>query len=129
MESLGPIITQLIAGAIGGNATSAVLKQDGINLVARTIAGAIGGLGGGLIVNMIGTEALTGLVKRGDTRVLRPLMAALQGEAVGSQDVQSAKDLGSPELLPALEALRSWWDVDAELLEGAIVSCNQGERL
>lgn len=40
MESLGPIITQLIAGAIGGNAASAVLKQDGINLIARTIAGA-----------------------------------------------------------------------------------------
>lgn len=66
MESLGPIITQLIAGAIGGNATSAVLKQAGINMVARTIAGAIGGIGGGLILQLVGGEAaLTGLVAQG----------------------------------------------------------------
>ncbi len=65
MESLGPIITQLIAGAIGGNAASAALKQQGINLVARTVAGAIGGLGGGLILNLIGSEALTGLIAQG----------------------------------------------------------------
>jgi len=30
MESLGPIITQLIAGAIGGNAASAALTTAGV---------------------------------------------------------------------------------------------------
>ncbi len=44
MEALLPLITQLIAGAIGGNAASAALKQQAINVVARTIAGAIGGV-------------------------------------------------------------------------------------
>ena len=66
METLMPIITQLIAGAIGGNAVSAILKQEAINLVSRTIAGAIGGIGGGIILNMLGGEAgLNALVANG----------------------------------------------------------------
>ncbi len=60
------IITQLIAGAIGGNAAGAALKQVAVNVVVRTIVGAIGGLGGGFLLQMIGGEAgLTGLVANG----------------------------------------------------------------
>jgi len=66
MESLMPIITQLIAGAVGGNLTSAVLKQEAVNLVVRTIAGAIGGVGGGILLTLVGGQAgLTGLVAQG----------------------------------------------------------------
>ncbi|MGO4563996.1 hypothetical protein AB4Z52_02840 [Rhizobium sp. 2YAF20] len=66
MESLMPIITQLIAGAVGGNLTSAVLKQEAASVVARTIAGAIGGVGGGILLTLVGGEAgLTGLVAQG----------------------------------------------------------------
>lgn len=66
MEALMPIITQLIAGAVGGNAVSAVLKQEAISMVARTIAGAIGGIGGGIILNMVGGEAgLSAIVANG----------------------------------------------------------------
>ena len=84
MESLGPIITQLIACAISGNATSAVLKQDGINLVARTIAGAVGGLGGGLILNLIGSEALTGLIAQGiSSLVAGGVLSAIVGAVLG----------------------------------------------
>ncbi|MBD9648005.1 putative membrane protein YeaQ/YmgE (transglycosylase-associated protein family) [Ensifer sp. KUDG1] len=62
MEALMPIITQLIAGAAGGNAASAVLKQQAFGIVARTIVGAIGGLGGGFLIQMLGGEAAaTGL--------------------------------------------------------------------
>jgi hypothetical protein len=57
METLIPIITQLVAGAIGGNLTSAALKQQAINVVARTIAGAIGGIGGGVLLHLVGGEA------------------------------------------------------------------------
>ncbi|OBZ93279.1 hypothetical protein ADU59_22755 [Pararhizobium polonicum] len=57
MEALLPIITQLIAGAAGGNATGAVLKQQAVSVVVRTIVGAIGGLGGGFLVQMLGGEA------------------------------------------------------------------------
>ncbi|TCL74783.1 hypothetical protein [Rhizobium sp. BK251] len=63
MEALMPLITQAIAGAVGGNAASAALKQTAIAVVARTIAGAIGGIGGGMLLHMVGGEAaLTGLV-------------------------------------------------------------------
>lgn len=57
MEALMPLITQLIAGAVGGNAAGAALKQGAMSMVARTIVGAIGGVGGGFIVSMLGGEA------------------------------------------------------------------------
>ncbi|MBB3441933.1 hypothetical protein LVY75_26025 [Sinorhizobium sp. B11] len=66
MEALLPLITQVIAGAVGGNAASAALKQTAINVVARTIAGAIGGIGGGMLLSMLGGEAAaTGLIADG----------------------------------------------------------------
>ncbi|MDX3926837.1 MAG: hypothetical protein QHC90_13665 [Shinella sp.] len=66
MEALMPIITQLIGGAIGGNAVSAILKQQAASVIVRTIVGAIGGVGGGLLLNALGGEAgLTGLVADG----------------------------------------------------------------
>jgi HEAT repeat protein len=68
-------------------------------------------------------EALSGLVKRGDARALEPLRSALRSDIVGTLDVEAARDLGDPALLPDLEALRSWWDVDPKLLEEAIERC------
>ncbi|CCM76637.1 hypothetical protein [Rhizobium mesoamericanum] len=66
MEALLPIITQVIAGAVGGNVASGALKQVAINAVARTIVGAIGGIGGGMLLSMVGGEAaMTGLVADG----------------------------------------------------------------
>ncbi|EPE97863.1 MULTISPECIES: hypothetical protein [Rhizobium] len=66
MEALLPIITQVIAGAVGGNVASGALKQVAINAVARTIAGAIGGIGGGMLLSMVGGEAaMTGLIADG----------------------------------------------------------------
>ena len=49
MEALSPLITQLISGAIGGNAVGAMLKQQATSMIVRTIVGAIGGVGGGLL--------------------------------------------------------------------------------
>ena len=66
MEALIPIVTQLIAGAAGGNAVGAALKQQAVSLIVRTIVGAIGGVGGGLLLQLVGGEAgLTGLVADG----------------------------------------------------------------
>lgn len=66
METLVPLITQVVAGAIGGNAASAALKQQAINMVARTIAGAVGGIGGGILLSLMGGEAaMTGLIADG----------------------------------------------------------------
>lgn len=66
MEALLPIITQLVAGAIGGNAVGAALKQQAVSMVVRTVVGAIGGVGGGLLLQLVGGEAgLTGLLADG----------------------------------------------------------------
>lgn len=66
MEALLPIVTQLIAGAIGGNAAGAALKQQAVSVIVRTVVGAIGGVGGGLLLQLVGGEAgLTGLVADG----------------------------------------------------------------
>jgi len=66
VEALLPIITQVIAGAVGGNVASGALKQVAINTVARTIAGAIGSIGGGMLLGMVGGEAaMTGLIADG----------------------------------------------------------------
>lgn len=71
-------------------------------------------------------EALSGLVKRGDLRVVGPLRLALLSDEVGRLEVEAARDLGSNQLLDALEELRSWWDVDSALLEDAISRCRAG---
>lgn len=66
MEALTPLITQLISGAIGGNAVGAMLKQQATSMIVRTIVGAIGGVGGGLLLQAFGGEAgLSNLVANG----------------------------------------------------------------
>jgi uncharacterized membrane protein YeaQ/YmgE (transglycosylase-associated protein family) len=78
MEALMPIITQLIAGAIGGNVAGAALKQAAVSAIVRTIVGAIGGVGGGLLLQMLGGEAgLSGLVADG---VLTAIVGAVLGK-------------------------------------------------
>jgi hypothetical protein len=47
------LIIQLIAGAIGGNATGAALKDYDLGKLGNTIAGAIGGAGGGQILTAL----------------------------------------------------------------------------
>ena len=45
MESLLPLITQLIAGAADGNAIGTILRQQATSFIVRTILDAIGGIG------------------------------------------------------------------------------------
>lgn len=74
MESLLPLVTQLVAGMAGGNAAGALLRQYAASMIVRTITGAIGGTGAGLILNLVGgqtgmeglvTNALAGLAGGG----------------------------------------------------------------
>jgi hypothetical protein len=44
------LIIQIIAGAVGGNAAGAAMKDFNLGTVGNTIAGAIGGGGGGLVL-------------------------------------------------------------------------------
>jgi hypothetical protein len=47
------LIIQLIAGAVGGNAAGAALKDYDLGKLGNTIAGAIGGAGGGQILQAL----------------------------------------------------------------------------
>ena len=69
-------------------------------------------------------EAMVGLARRGDPRVIPPLLKALASESVWALEVEAASLIGDPRLYPELVALRGWWDVDEELLEGAILACS-----
>ena len=53
MESIIPIIIQLIAGAVGGNAAGAALKDKSLGGGGNSIAGAIGGVILGQIVSRV----------------------------------------------------------------------------
>ncbi len=52
MELL-PLVIQLIAGAIGGNAAGAVLKDKSLGALGNTIAGIIGGAVGGKLLGLL----------------------------------------------------------------------------
>ena len=53
MESLLPIIIQLVAGAIGGNAAGKAMPDKSLGTLGNTIAGVIGGVGGGQLLNIL----------------------------------------------------------------------------
>jgi hypothetical protein len=70
------LIIQLIAGAIGGNAAGASMKNLDLGTLGNTIAGALGGAGGGTLL----TALLPMLQGAAGTDID---IAALAGQAVG----------------------------------------------
>ena len=69
------IIIQLIAGAVGGNAAGAGLKNYDLGTIGNTIAGALGGLGGGQILTAL-LPMLAGAAENVD-------IGSIIGQAVG----------------------------------------------
>jgi hypothetical protein len=69
------IIIQLIAGAVGGNAAGAGLKNYDLGTLGNTIAGALGGVGGGQILTAL-LPMLAGTAGNVD-------IGAIIGQAVG----------------------------------------------
>lgn len=67
-------------------------------------------------------EALVGLARRKDERVIAALKTELCSDCIGSLAIEAAELIASVELHPHLVALREWWDVDQELLERAIAA-------
>jgi hypothetical protein len=53
MNTLLPIIVQVIAGIIGGQAVGAALKQAALGQLPKILAGAIGGVGGAAILGSL----------------------------------------------------------------------------
>lgn len=74
------------------------------------------------------SEAITGLVQRGDLRVIPALVQELTSDCVGTLAVEAAATIAAPELLPHLLALKEWWDVDAGLLAQAIETCSSASN-
>jgi uncharacterized membrane protein YeaQ/YmgE (transglycosylase-associated protein family) len=60
MESLLPLILQLIAGAVGGNIGGVAMKNSSLGTLGNSIAGAIGGVGGGSLLGPLLGMASTG---------------------------------------------------------------------
>ena len=67
-------------------------------------------------------EAMYGLAKRKDDRIVVQLSKWLKDYPGFSSDLMAACDLGSPLLLPALNELEGHPDVDQDLLQKAIFS-------
>lgn len=72
-------------------------------------------------------EAMVGLARRKDRRVVAPLLEVLQSDDVGSLPLEAAAALADPVLLPALQRLNRCWVDQAEweyrLLQEAIAAC------
>jgi uncharacterized membrane protein YeaQ/YmgE (transglycosylase-associated protein family) len=47
------IVTDLIAGGVGGNIAAAVLKKFDLGPIGNTVAGIVGGVGGGQLLSML----------------------------------------------------------------------------
>ena len=74
-------------------------------------------------------EALIGLARRKEARVIAALKTELSSDCIGSLAIEAAEIIASPELHSHLVELRTWWDVDQELLEQAIAaSARPGQK-
>ncbi len=73
-------------------------------------------------------EALVGLAKRKDERASMLIRNELESDDVSLLAVEAAEELADEELLSALESLRSWWDVNDELLQDAIKACKSNSK-
>jgi HEAT repeat protein len=68
-------------------------------------------------------EAIYGLARRHDERARDLMLAELGSASVGRLIVEAVREFPSAVFVHPLLALRSWWDVDAALLEDAIRRC------
>jgi hypothetical protein len=72
-------------------------------------------------------EAMVGLARRHDKRVVEILLAELEAGWYGSLLFEAATEIADPRLYPALVELREGWDEDKiwpyNLLEDAIEAC------
>jgi hypothetical protein len=64
------IVTDLIAGGVGGNIAGAILKKYDLGPIGNTVAGLVGGAGGGQLLSMLmsgGAAAAAGAAAAGAT--------------------------------------------------------------
>ena len=62
METLIPILIQIISGAIGGNIAGALMKNISLGTIGNSLAGIVGGGLGGQILGMSGAASAGGII-------------------------------------------------------------------
>ncbi len=60
MNSLLPIIIELLSGAAGGNAAGAAMKDKSLGLIGNSLVGILGGGIGGRLLSVLGVAVTTG---------------------------------------------------------------------
>ncbi|MEH2147231.1 hypothetical protein [Nostoc sp.] len=70
-------------------------------------------------------EALVGLAKRKDSRILTRLIEELLSDYVGVLAVEAAEEFADSRLYPALMQLQQRWTENNDLLESAINNCQE----
>ena len=75
------LVIQLVAGAVGGNAVGAMLRQFNLGPLGNSIAGIIGGGLGGQLLNMIMTGG--GTPSAGATLDIGSILTQIVGGGVG----------------------------------------------
>ena len=82
METIVPLLVQLIAGAAGGNVIGQVIKQLNLGPVGNSVAGAIGGLAATWLASKVpGLDGLVGMAGAA------PAAGGLNGGALAGQAV------------------------------------------
>ncbi|MGB1309791.1 MAG: hypothetical protein ACPG47_01205 [Leucothrix sp.] len=79
MESLLPLIIQLVSGAVGGNVIGSVFKNLSLGGLGNSIAGIVGGGIGGQLLGMLGM----GLGGDAGSMDAAGILGSVAGSAVG----------------------------------------------
>lgn len=77
MESMLPLLLQVVAGGLGGNGVAQILKQFNLGTLGNTVAGGLGGLGASALAG-----AVPGLSALADTGLAGDGILGLVGGAV-----------------------------------------------
>ena len=87
------IVTDLIAGGVGGNIAGAVLKKFDLGPVGNTVAGLVGGVGGGQLLSMLlsggAAAAGTAAATNGGGMDMTSILANVGGAGVGGAIVMA----------------------------------------
>jgi uncharacterized membrane protein YeaQ/YmgE (transglycosylase-associated protein family) len=89
------IVTDLIAGGVGGNVAAAVLKKLDLGPVGNTIAGVVGGVGGGQLLSMLmsGGAAAATSAATGGGMDMSSILGNVAGGGVGGAVVMAVVGL------------------------------------
>ena len=60
MESLLPLIIQLVSGAVGGNVAGGLMKKFSLGTLGNSVVGILGGGIGGQLLGMLGIATSSG---------------------------------------------------------------------